>query len=88
MPVAIPASDLEFLQTVRQLGLSGKTQAEVAATLGLSPNGLRYRLQGLGFEMMPANDVRAILTGHLLSEMLEQGELVEAEDRQLAEVVA
>lgn len=75
MAVILASDDLDFLRQVRDLGLSGKTQTEIAEALGFTLGSLRFRLSRLGFELMPANDVRAILTKRSLGEMLESGEI-------------
>lgn len=86
MPIPIPANDLDFLLRVRDLGRAGKSAAEIAEAEGMSRVGLLNKLARMGFRLSPVSDVRTTLTGDLLSEMLERGELVAAEDRQPVEV--
>jgi hypothetical protein len=76
MAIPLAPADIEFLQTVRDLGLSGKSQPELAAALGVSLSTLRARLGRLGFELVPSNDIRASLERISFSEMLASGRLV------------
>ena len=84
MQILLPAADFEFLKRVRDLGITGKTQAEIAAEMSMSLTTLRYRLEGLGFKFQTTNDVWTTLSKRPLNELIESGEIAPAHSELVA----
>lgn len=75
MPVTISQEELAFLERVERLGERGMSQTEIAEALGVPTPTLRSRVARRGLQLVPATQLRTVLGGEKLSELVDRGEL-------------
>lgn len=75
MSRCLSSEELAFLAQVERLGESGKSQTEIAQALGIPVPTLRSRVARRGLQLVPSTQLRTVLGGEKLSQLLQRGEL-------------
>ena len=83
MAMRMKRADLEFLTGVADLGGARLTQAEIAERMGFNSLGAMLgKVRGLGFRVreVPGSEVVMTLTDEPLTDLVESGALVAADE--------